>query len=205
MTTPAAPALDFALVGERHWLDFVNTDDAVRGARVDVLGEFATFTRWLEATGQLDAGRAHLLRQRAGMQRAGATAILVDARRIRAALRRLAERGAATPAARDEALGEINRVLGRSAGMRRVEHRDDGSYARVFVATGDVLAGLAIPVVESAADSLIAGELSRVRRCANPRCTRVFLDTTRNGARRWCDMTTCGNRAKAERFRKRNG
>jgi len=61
--------------------------------------------------------------------------------------------------------------------------------------------GLMIPVVEAAADSLAANELARVRRCADPRCHRVLLDTTKNGRRRWCDMGTCGNRAKAARHR----
>ena len=60
-----------------------------------------------------------------------------------------------------------------------------------------------IPVVESAADALIAGELARVRRCADVRCMRVFYDTTKNGRRRWCDMSTCGNRAKAARHREK--
>jgi len=55
--------------------------------------------------------------------------------------------------------------------------------------------------VESAADALVQHELPRVRRCAARNCQRVFQDTTKNAARRWCDMTTCGNRAKAERFR----
>ena len=53
----------------------------------------------------------------------------------------------------------------------------------------------------AAAESLVAGELARVRRCADPRCARVFLDSTKNGRRRWCDMSTCGNRAKAARHR----
>jgi predicted RNA-binding Zn ribbon-like protein len=60
-----------------------------------------------------------------------------------------------------------------------------------------------IPIVESAADALVAGELSRVRRCADPRCMRVFYDGTKNGRRRWCDMATCGNRAKAARHRQK--
>ena len=42
---------------------------------------------------------------------------------------------------------------------------------------------------------------ARVRRCADPRCGRVFQDETKNGRRRWCDMATCGNRAKAARHR----
>jgi predicted RNA-binding Zn ribbon-like protein len=60
-----------------------------------------------------------------------------------------------------------------------------------------------IPIVESAADAMILGELGRVRRCADGRCPRVFFDRTKNGRRRWCDMATCGNRAKAARHRAR--
>jgi predicted RNA-binding Zn ribbon-like protein len=85
-----------------------------------------------------------------------------------------------------------------------VEPRADGSFARSFVPVGDAFAALIIPVVESAADSLIGGELQRVRRCGDYRCSRVFLDHTRNGRRRWCEMSTCGNRAKAARFRERH-
>jgi len=104
---------------------------------------------------------------------------------------------------RVNALGEINRVLGRSAGTRRVEARADGSFVRSFVPVGDAFAGLMIPVVESAADALVTGELVRVRRCADTRCLHVFFDSTKNGRRRWCDMSTCGNRAKAARHRRR--
>src|SRR6266576_953425 len=169
----------FAFVGERLWLDFVNSD-GVRA--IDALRDFDTLMSWLEA------------------------AALVDARRVRGALRSLAERGSGASIAeqiRTEALNEINRVLGRSAGTRRVERRGDGAYARTFVPVGDAFAGLMIPIVESAADALILGELPRVRRCADARCARVFYDGTKNGRRRWCDMATCGNRAKAARHRQK--
>jgi len=193
----------FTLIGERLWLDFVNTDDVRRGARIDLLRDFESLVRFLEAGAILDGERATGMRRRAQQQPAGAAAALVDARRVRAALRALAERGAHSEKIRGDALAEINRVLGRSAGTRRVESRADGSFARAFVPVGDAFAGLIIPVVESAADALIAGELARVRRCSDPRCSRVFYDATRNGRRRWCDMATCGNRAKAARFRER--
>jgi predicted RNA-binding Zn ribbon-like protein len=84
-----------------------------------------------------------------------------------------------------------------------VEPRGDGTFVRSFVPVGDAFAGLMIPVVDSAADALINDELPRVRRCSDPRCPRVFLDGTKNGRRRWCDMATCGNRAKAARHRSR--
>ncbi len=189
----------FEFVAERLWLDFVNTDTGARGT--DALHDFGRFASWLEAAAVHDDERTSTLQRRAMQQPAGALAVLGDARRVRAVLRALAERGVGSREVRGEALAEINRVLGRSAGTRRVELRDDGSFARAFVAVGDAFAGLLIPVVESAADALILGELERVRRCADPRCGRVFQDETKNGRRRWCDMATCGNRAKAARHR----
>ena len=193
----------FVFIGERLWLDFVNTDDLRRGVRVDVLRDFDALIQWLCSAGVLDGERATGIGRRAEQQPAGAAAALVDARRVRAALRALAERGAVQEKARTDALAEINRVLGRSAGTRRVEPGDDGSFQHSFVPVGDAFAGLMIPVVESAAEALVGAELLRVRRCADGRCPRVFFDSTRNGRRRWCDMATCGNRAKAARFRAR--
>ncbi|MFI5228153.1 MAG: CGNR zinc finger domain-containing protein [Gemmatimonadales bacterium] len=191
----------FVFVGERLWLDFVNSEHGLR--RFEALRDFETMVRWLESASVLDAERAGGIRRRAQAQPAGAAAALVDARRVRAGLRSLAERGPSSERIRAEGLMEINRVLGRSAGTRRVELRADGTFLRSFVPVGDAFAGLVIPIVESAADALILAELPRVRRCADPRCQRVFFDNTKNGRRRWCDMATCGNRAKAARHREK--
>ena len=191
----------FVFVGERLWLDFVNCEHGIR--RFDSLRDFETLVRWLEAAAVLDAERGGGIRRRAQQQPAGAAAALVDARRVRSALRSLAERGPLSERMRTEGLTEINRVLGRSAGTRRVDLRADGTFIRSFVPVGDAFAGLVIPIVESAADALIFGELPRVRRCADQRCQRVFFDNTKNGRRRWCDMATCGNRAKAARHREK--
>ncbi|MEJ7811892.1 MAG: CGNR zinc finger domain-containing protein [Gemmatimonadaceae bacterium] len=193
----------FIFIGERLWLDFVNTDDVRRGMRTDTLRDFEALVRWLETALVLDAERGAGIRRRAQQQPAGASAAVADARRIRASLRALAERGERERRVRADAVTEINRVLGRSAGTRRLEERADASYVRSFVPTGDAFAGLMIAVVESAADALVTHELSRVRRCADPRCLRVFFDGTKNGRRRWCDMATCGNRAKAARHREK--
>ena len=40
----------------------------------------------------------------------------------------------------------------------------------------------------------------RIRACG--RCGWLFLDSSRGGRRRWCSMTTCGNREKASRHRR---
>jgi len=197
----ASERCPFVFVGERLWLDFVNSELGLR--RTDALRDFDTMMRWMEAATVLDGERSLGIRRRAQQQPAGAAAALVDARRVRSALRSLAERGPMSERIRTDGLAEINRVLGRSAGTRRVELRPDGTFIRSFVPVGDAFAGLVIPIVESAADALILGELTRVRRCADPRCVRVFFDNTKNGRRRWCDMATCGNRAKAARHREK--
>ena len=202
--TPHRPsASGFAFIGGRLWLDFVNTDDEHHGRRADLLVDFDAWTRWLQAAGVLDSERGTLLRRRGESQPMGATAALVDARRVRAALRQLTERGAGTERAREGALGEINRVLARSAGTRRIEAGASGGFVRSFVPGGDAFGSLLLSIVESAGESLVAGDLASVRRCAAAGCARVYLDATRNHSRRWCDMADCGNRAKAARHRRR--
>jgi predicted RNA-binding Zn ribbon-like protein len=198
-----SPEADVRPPRDRLWIHFVNTDAAAQGAGGDLLRDFDALVAWLHERGGVDDERAGGVLRRALLQPAAAAATLVEARRVRAALRALAERGRTSDKVRDDAVAEINRVLGRSAGTRRLEPAPAGGFTRTFVPTGDAFAGLMIPIVESAADSLLEEELPRVRRCADPRCHRVYLDATKNGLRRWCDMGTCGNRAKAARHRAR--
>jgi len=52
-------------------------------------------------------------------------------------------------------------------------------------------------------DAIAMGEASSLRVCANRGCGSVFIDTTPMHRRKWCEMATCGNRAKAARHRAR--
>jgi predicted RNA-binding Zn ribbon-like protein len=56
------------------------------------------------------------------------------------------------------------------------------------------------PVARSAAELLTSERAGRVRECASETCSWLFLDGSRNGRRKWCDMASCGNRAKARRY-----
>ncbi|MGA7907457.1 MAG: ABATE domain-containing protein [Candidatus Sulfotelmatobacter sp.] len=56
------------------------------------------------------------------------------------------------------------------------------------------------PIARSAADLLASDQLPFVRACESETCRWLFLDTSKNHRRQWCDMTKCGNRAKARRF-----
>jgi predicted RNA-binding Zn ribbon-like protein len=59
------------------------------------------------------------------------------------------------------------------------------------------------PIAQAAADLLTSDELKLVRWCEAPDCQWLFLDHSRNRSRRWCDMKSCGNRAKARRHYQR--
>jgi predicted RNA-binding Zn ribbon-like protein len=43
----------------------------------------------------------------------------------------------------------------------------------------------------------------RVKECARPDCTLLFIDASRSRRRRWCSMDACGNRAKTVDYRNR--
>jgi predicted RNA-binding Zn ribbon-like protein len=53
----------------------------------------------------------------------------------------------------------------------------------------------------SAAELMTSDEMERVRACGNLECRWLFLDSSKNHTRRWCDMKICGNRMKARRFK----
>jgi predicted RNA-binding Zn ribbon-like protein len=179
------------------WIAFVNS--TARAGRPDALGSVDAYLGWLTRAGELGPDRALVLRQRAASQPAGATAALMDAQRVRAALGLLTDRALPPERGVHVALAEINRVLGRSAGQRRLVPDGRGGVDWEFQPSGDVWAALLLPVVESAALTLRTRRLDRVRRC--PGCGVAFEDASRSGSRRWCDMRTCGNRAKQQRHR----
>jgi predicted RNA-binding Zn ribbon-like protein len=94
----------------------------------------------------------------------------------------------------------INRNLSRTMARSRLVHTKEGFLLSTSGAKGE-LDCILDPIVRSAADLLTSDNLKRVKECADNRgCGYLFLDKSRNRSRRWCDMTDCGNRAKAQRF-----
>jgi predicted RNA-binding Zn ribbon-like protein len=58
-------------------------------------------------------------------------------------------------------------------------------------------------IARDAIDVVGGPDADRLRRCANGRCTRLYVDASRAGNRRWCGMAECGNAAKVAAFRAR--
>ncbi|HEX8598738.1 MAG TPA: ABATE domain-containing protein [Chloroflexia bacterium] len=53
----------------------------------------------------------------------------------------------------------------------------------------------------SLAELLTSEDLKKVKSCPGEGCAFLFMDLSRNGKRRWCEMDLCGNRNKVKRFR----
>ncbi len=87
-----------------------------------------------------------------------------------------------------------HRCLARSNGGYRWQWRPDGK---------NPLDRILWETAQAATDLLTSPELQLVRFCEAPDCEWLFLDHSRNRSRRWCDMTSCGNRQKARRHYRR--
>jgi predicted RNA-binding Zn ribbon-like protein len=198
-----ADPFPFVFVGNQRALDFVNTEVAVEGLPRDLLGGLNDLAAWLVASGALDGVSARKALARWGGRRQGARAVEA-ARELRTALRRLADAWAAGKPAPRRTVVLVNELLARGAGTSRIVPAA-GSEAFV-VERGLRLEepeDLLVPIAEAAADLLCHADPGRVRRCAHPACVLYFLDGTKNGTRRWCDMRTCGNRTNAAAYYRR--
>ena len=106
----------------------------------------------------------------------------------------------------DDAAHRVNAMLAATGAHPALE-RHDGEPWHVHFHSADETSrvkgwaagcatGLAI---------VLGGELyDRLGVCTAPHCDRVYVDTSRNGSRRFCS-TACQNRVKAAAFRERRG
>lgn len=173
--------------------DFINTLHLDEGVPVDDMTSDGDVAAWLATHGMLhEASGGAEAECRDGLERA---------RQVRAALRRLVDATASGSSPDPDAVEVLNAVLTSRvipllevgpAGLR-IGHRH----------IGDAVDGALALLVEPILEELAEGRPGRFRVCANDRCRWTFYDSSPTGRRRWCDMKSCGNRAKAARHRAR--
>jgi len=117
---------------------------------------------------------------------------------LRETIHRLFDALAQGKAAGGRDFEELNAALATAPARKALRRAKDGYDWDLDVKSGTALALLA-PVLWSAGDLLASAKLAKIRRCANPECLYLFIDESRAGRRRWCTMSSCGNRAKARR------
>jgi predicted RNA-binding Zn ribbon-like protein len=176
--------VDFEFIADRPVLDFVATLAERGTSDVEHLRVPADLADWLEQSGLV------------GSRSTVTASDLERGRDARDAMFRLlaARIDGTRPAARDRAL--VNE-LATQPGRQVCLGRDAAVRWRGDVPA--VLADLARDCLALYADR--DGE--SLTWCADPRCTRPFVDRSRGHRRRWCGMRGCGDRAKAAAYRAR--
>jgi predicted RNA-binding Zn ribbon-like protein len=189
------------LIGLGGTFDFLNTLEYEEGSPVDELVTPDDAVRWLSDHQLLHAEAANaLLSAYADDPRAGERD-LTRVRRIRRALREISDAVVERRPAAASAVAEVNRVF-RARPVPALRQAPDGvaiDHAHLGDPIDEAVARLAEPLL----DEIREGRPDRIRICDNDRCRWVFFDASPTGRRRWCDMASCGNRAKAARHRER--
>jgi predicted RNA-binding Zn ribbon-like protein len=185
-------------VGGRLALDFVNTVDPRHAAdRRDYLSTYDALLVWADdAVPELPMGISTLRRMSAADPSAAAEA-LSHAIALREALYRLLTATAAGRRVEAADLEIVNASI-REATDRVVLQRAPGGGVRDAWEREPSLSSPLWPVALDAWTILTEGSLDRLHECpGDGDCGWLFWDSSRSGTRRWCDMRTCGNRAKA--------
>ncbi|NOT46782.1 MAG: hypothetical protein HOP17_03390 [Acidobacteria bacterium] len=178
----------FYVIGNNLALDFVNS------SIVDLTVE--NLVGWAIAVGLVDDSAGIPLA--AKWQRFD----LAEIDRFRAKLRVIVANLAFGGTAGNESIGLINNTLKKNGGHTELVRTDEG-FAKRFSMDLTVPDGLLVPIAESFADLLCYGNLDYLRKCESPECILYYYDNTKNHKRRWCSMSVCGNRAKANKFYQR--
>jgi predicted RNA-binding Zn ribbon-like protein len=181
--------------------EFLNTDDLENGFPVERLPTLGDVLSWFVDRGVIHGEGADRLREQAAADPVGADRELIRIRAVRSALREVADAIVEHRPPQEAALDTVNRALHARQVIELVPSYDGCTvdHRHVGDPIDDALARLCDPLVQE----LTGGDPERIRICDNDTCRWVFYDTSRTGRRRWCDMATCGNRAKAARHRAR--
>ena len=203
-TGPRQPVM-FGFKGGWLCLDFANTvseRDGSAGYR-DKLDGYIDLVEWSRQAELLTEQEAKRLRGIASRQQAEASRVLESAVELREAIYRIFSATAEGRPAAKQDLAALNATLARGMSRARIVGTDEG-YAWRWAEDETALDLMLWPVARSAAELLISESLDRVRECGGESCGWLFLDTSRNHSRKWCDMRDCGNVAKVRRFRTRH-
>ena len=186
-------------VGGHIALDFANTVTARDTTPRDWLDGYARLIEWARHAGLVESRLGAQLRADAERAPREAAATLGRARRLREALHDTFVALLARHAVPAAALLEVEAAWKRAAARGRLT--SGGGQLRL--APDAEASGLDLPldlVMFEALGLLAELDVERTRVCRGHDCGWLFIDSSKSGRRVWCDMATCGNTAKSERF-----
>jgi predicted RNA-binding Zn ribbon-like protein len=201
----------FDLSGGHPALDLVNSlDNRFRDdGPNEILVGFGELLRFLGESKLLDSRQIRLLAKGASSEAAEQVLRAVRELREAAAGVLYAAFERRTPAPADIKTLErhfLGAIQHRELHWELAAQGNGHPHARVTWQWADSGANPKLPLwilAQSVSDLLLSEDMARVRTCDVDTCRWLFLDTSKNHTRRWCNMKVCGNRMKARRFQAR--
>jgi predicted RNA-binding Zn ribbon-like protein len=193
---------EFDLSGGDLALDLANTKSRrpTPEPRED-LRDYDDLVSWGLQAGAIGAQEGASLRSLAARNPRAGRAAVERARALRESLFDVFSALATGREVPPDALDRVNAALPGALGHLRLVRAEGGAD---WSWTGEAdLDRVLWPVVRAAALLLTGPDRKHLRECGASDCAWLFLDKSRNGTRRWCDMAVCGNREKARRFQRR--
>jgi predicted RNA-binding Zn ribbon-like protein len=174
-------------------LDLVNTEEELWGVEHDYIGSPEAFCRWL--TDEELAGaviKVQLPFEVEVWSSEDMEQVYHFRDEVRSGLKLLLENGEASATLVKRLESHVEKA---PLTMKLLDGRV------VYIAVGNPVERLCSLVAADVLRLIGAGEIGRLRRCENPKCEFMFIDTS--GRRKWCSMQKCGNRAKVTKHLRR--
>lgn len=210
----------FEFLGDALCLDFLNTlHDAHAEDPEEELSGVADVAAWAAQAGVLTANEAGHLHAgvwpgshpnvknapgRDALPGKNRAVLLDDLRALRETLRQMFQRAVRDGKVAPRDVAALNLLLGRFPAVASIEKSGgDGDWKLNWESQAGGAEKIFCAIMKSAAELVASGRWRAMRECASDTCTWMFLDTSKNHSRRWCEMSRCGNRDKVHRFRAR--
>jgi len=193
------------LIAGHPALDFVNTVEGRGGAEVvNYLEDYVLLLEWCCRAGLIEECLRRDLARRSAEHPVAGMRVWRRAMTLREDLNAVFRALVRADTSPGPELGRIDDAVAEAHQRRRLRGEAHGKVAWGW---RDASSGFDAPIWRlalCAADLLTDDDArSRIKICANGPCDWLFLDTSRNGKRRWCRMNVCGNATKVRRFRER--
>lgn len=199
---PRGPRLDLA--GDLG-VAFVNTAGAREDNYQQGVGSYKELLAWSRAVDVLSALDVERLSRRAAEHPELADEVWARAAKLRSILFRLFLAVMTGKELPREDLDAIVDAHHQALAARRLIAGEEG-VSWIWAGDEDALDRMLWPILHSAIELLISLEgRPQVRQCAAKGCTLFFVDRGKKQQKRWCEMRTCGRRAKSLDYYYRRG